>query len=298
MTPSQPQPAHPRQPVLARRRLLRGSAAAVALPALGYGGAVALLWAFQERLLFQPEPWPAGLAPGSPASGELAAPDVRHLRVPVPGDTLSALHLQRPGARGLVFFLHGNGGNLASWAVGLDFWRRAGWDLFMLDYRGYGLSTGRITSEEQLHDDVQRSWELVSPHYAGRPCVLYGRSLGCGLAARLAVHLTQPARRQAHLLVLVSPYASLTRLAAEQYPWIPGFALRYPLRTDRWLPAVRMPIWIAHGEDDRLIPIAHAERLVALHPQAELLRLPGTGHADVHLREAYRQGLRQRLDAL
>ncbi|TXC66715.1 lysophospholipase [Piscinibacter aquaticus] len=101
----------------------------------------------------------------------------------------------------------------------------------MLDYRGYGKSSGRIESEAQLHADVRAVWRAVAPHYAGKRVVLYGRSLGTALAASLAAEL------QPDLTMLVSPYTSMEAMARQHYPWVPGALLRYPLRTDEHRPA-------------------------------------------------------------
>jgi uncharacterized protein len=67
------------------------------------------------------------------------------------------------------------------------------YDLFIIDYRGYGKSTGRIESEVQLHADVRAAWEAIAPRYRGKPIVIYGRSLGTGLAASLATAGSVPA---------------------------------------------------------------------------------------------------------
>ncbi|MEK8034881.1 alpha/beta fold hydrolase [Ideonella sp. DXS29W] len=270
------------------RDVLRWAAGLLAVPVVLYLLALVWLWFRQERLLFFPEPWPT---PDPPA---VQAPDVHQVWVDVPGAKLHALHLQQPQARGLVFFLHGNGGNLASWFVNPEFYRQAGFDLFMLDYRGYGRSTGQIESEAQLMDDVRAAWRQVAPAYAGRPVVVYGRSLGTGLAAQLAAEV-KPA-----MTVLVSPYRSMVAMAAEQYPIVPTALLRYPLRTDAVLPRLEGPVWLVHGERDELIPIAHSEALLPLLKpgQGRLLRLPLAGHNDIQDFDEYLGGLRSVLKAL
>ena len=85
------------------------------------------------------------------------------------------------------------------------------------------------------------AWALLKPHAAGRRVVLFGRSLGTGLAAGLAAEL------QPDLTVLVSPYASLRALAREHFPWVPAAILRYPLATDALLPRLRTPVLLMHG---------------------------------------------------
>jgi len=242
-----------------------------------YGGVLLLLYWKQEFLLFVPTRLPPG--------HRFSVPGVVERTIDVEGATLSALHFRQPGAKGLVFFLHGNAGSLQEWVTSTDFYRRTGFDLFIIDYRGYGKSTGRIASEAQLHADVRAAWQTIAPEYAGRKIVLYGRSLGSGLATRLATEV------DAHLLVLVSPYSSLRDVARDHYPWVPGSLLRYPMRTDEWLPQVRMPVLILHGERDSIIGIEHAERLHALHPASELVRLRGVDHNDVQLSQEYEQRL-------
>ena len=264
------------------RRLRRALLGTALVLALGWAAVVGALWWSQERLLFRPLPLPAthDFAPD---------PDVHETWVEVPGARLNALHLRLPRPDGVVFYLHGNAGNLASWFSTADFYRRANLDLVMIDYRGFGKSTGRIESQAQLEADVRAAWAAVAPRYAGLRRVLLGRSLGSGLAAMLAAEV------QPELTVLVSPYASMAQLAGEIYPWVPGAALRYPLRTDLWLPQVKGPVLLLHGDEDRLIPIAHSERLQALAPRARLLRVKGAGHNDIQRHEAYLEGLRAAL---
>jgi len=247
-----------------------------------YGAALAALYAGQERLLFHPAPLPADHL-------FRLGVDVHETWVDVPGARLNALHLRLPKPDGVVFFLHGNAGNLDSWFVNVDFYRKANFDLYMLDYRGFGKSSGHIESQAQLESDVRAAWAQVAPLYAGKKRVIFGRSLGTGLAAMLA------AEAQPELTILVSPYASMQQLAAEKYPWVPGAVLRYPLRTDLLLPRVKGRVLLAHGELDTLIPLQHSERLLAVDPAAQLLRVAGAGHGDIHRFKDYLGGLREAL---
>ena len=253
--------------------------AALLLLGLGvYGAVVALLWWRQEALLFHPQV----LAQDHRFDVQ---PDTREVWIDVPGARLHALHLRLPQPRGVVFFLHGNAGSLQTWFVNTGYYRRLNLDLFMLDYRGFGKSSGRITSEAQLMADVRAAWAQIAPLYAGKQRIFYGRSLGTGLAAQLAAEV------QPELTVLVSPYTSLAALAAETYPWVPGAVLRYPLRTDEALPRVQGRVLLAHGGRDTLIPPAHSERLLALQPRAEMLWVPEAGHGDIHDHAIYLDGL-------
>ena len=251
----------------------------VALMSVMLMGALVLaaLWWGQERLLFAPQ------ALAAEHRFDFGA-DVHERWIDVPGARLHALHLRLPAPRGVVFFLHGNAGNLQSWFVNVDFYRRANMDLFMLDYRSYGKSTGRIESDAQLHADVRAAWDAVAPQYAGDKRVIYGRSLGSGLAARLSADV------QSELTVLVSPYESMVALAADHYPLVPGWVVRYPLRTDLALPRAKSPVLLVHGGRDTLIRPAHSQRLLALASGARLLLVPEAGHNDLQRFEAYLSG--------
>lgn len=276
-------------PFLLRNTLIRPALALLLAGLALYGGALAWLWIGQEKLLFVPDVLPAD----QPLA---KAPDIHEVSVEVAGARLSALHLRLPDPKGVVFFLHGNAGSLANWFVNPDYYRRVNFDLFMLDYRGFGKSTGRIQSEAQLHADVRAAWSTIAAQYANRKVVVYGRSLGTGLAVRLGAEMS--ATRPPDLTVLVSPYRSMVSLATEHFPWVPQAVVRYPLRTDALIGQVRGPILIVHGERDTLIPPDHSESLKLLAPQVNLLRVPGAGHNDLQDFDMYLGALARALLAL
>lgn len=248
-----------------------------------YAAVLAVLWWQQERLMFFPVPLPA--------DHRLAnAPDVHEHTVDVPQARLSVLQLKLPDPAGVVFFLHGNAGNLAGWFGQPDFYREANFDLVMPDYRGFGKSTGTISDAAQLRADVRAVWDAFAPQYRGKRVVIYGRSLGTALAADLAEQLSREGRAPA-LTVLVSPYSSLRELMAEFYPWVPGALLRYPLDTGSHLRGIAGPVLLVHGEADALIALRHSQRLQQAVPAARLLVIPGAGHDDLHEFPLYRREL-------
>ncbi|NML46681.1 alpha/beta hydrolase [Ramlibacter sp. G-1-2-2] len=255
-----------------------------------YAGAVGWLWFRQERLLFEPDP----LALDEPISKD---PDTREFFVDVPGARLSVAHLQCPNPRGVFFFLHGNSGNLKKWFVELDAFRQANFDVVMFDYRGFGKSSGQIESEEQLRADVRAVWEQVAPMYSGKRVVISGQSLGTGLAAGLAAHLCSEGRAP-DLTMLVSAYSSMRVLAAEIYPWVPVQVLRYPLHTLEHAAKLLGPVMLIHGDKDELIPISHSEKLCSAFRSAQLLRVTGAGHSDVHQFPTVRKALKAALGRL
>ena len=260
------------------RSWTRRLALVVVSTALAYAAVITLLWWKQEALLFQPQALPADYR-------FKVGADVQESWVDVPGARLNALHLQLPKPDGVVFFLHGNGGNLVDWFVNVDFYRRLKLDLYMIDYRGYGKSSGRINSQAQLMADVRTAWLGIAPRYAGQRRVFFGRSLGTGLAALLAAEV------QPELTVLASPYTSMVALAQAHYPWVPAAVLRYPLRTDEALPGVHGPVLLLHGERDTLIAPVHSQRLLRIAPAARLVTVPGAAHNDLQSFAAYTDAL-------
>ena len=265
----------------------------MAVPALGaalYAAALAYLWFRQERLLFEPAPMPAD----EPVCSDS---DVREFMVDVPGARLSVAQLKLPDPRGVVFYLHGNSGNLRRWFVGLDAFRELNFDVVMMDYRGYGKSTGRIESEAQLHSDVRAVWNRIAQEYEGKRIVISGQSLGTGLAANLSAELCS-AGFPPDLALLISPYSSMRSLADEHYPWVPSKVLRYPLQTVDHADKLCCPVMLVHGEKDELIGHHHSEAIRKLLPQCRLFLLEGAGHSDVHEHPSFREHVSTALSGL
>jgi pimeloyl-ACP methyl ester carboxylesterase len=270
-------------PTFTLRKGFAVAGAIAALAALAYAGVLGALYFNQERLIFPATTLPADYRFRFDQRFE-------EIEVPVPGGMLNAVLIRQPDPRGLVFYLHGNGGDLRTWTTGLAFYRRINFDLFIFDYRGYGKSTGSIKSEAQLHADVRAAWDAVAPRYRDVPIVVFGRSLGTALATRLAADV-DPA-----MLVLVTPFASLASTATRRYPYAPEFLVKYPLRTEAVIGTVRSPVLLVAGTQDTLTPLADSERLRSLaHSPAELLVIDGAGHNDIHRFPSYIDGLAARL---
>ena len=276
----------------------RGSNMVYALFSLGlvaaigavYTTAIGWLWFRQERILFEP----TRLPPDEPLVDD---PDVHELWIDVPGARLSAAHLRQPDPRGVVFFLHGNSGNLRDCLVDLDAFRKVNFDVVMFDYRGYGKSSGRIESEEQLREDVRTVWARFAPQYQDKRVVISGQSLGTALAAGLAAELCASGRAP-DLTLLVSPYSSMRALGEELYPWVPHQVLRYPLHTAEHAARLSGPLMLIHGDKDELIGIHHSHALRTAAPAAQFLCVEGAGHSDLHKFPSFRKALHGALGCL
>lgn len=236
--------------------------------ALGYPAAVLTMALCQRRLLYRPARGCAAARAKAPAGMCEVRQGTRLLGWFAPPPT--------PTAPVLVFF-HGNCGTLARVAGKVGSWRRWGLGLFAATYRGYEGNPG-WPDEKGLYADGRAvlAW-LAAQGVAGDRLILYGESLGSGVAAHLA------AERPVRALVLEAPYASVPEVAAGRYPWTPARLLvRDRFDTKSKIDRVDVPLLILHGAADRTIPVDHAIRLAARAPRAQLVVLPHAGHIDLY----------------
>lgn len=226
-----------------------------------------LLYFIQEKLIFFPEKLPANYKYSFGRHFEELQFTVTD------GAKLHGLLFKADSSKGLIFYLHGNAGSLASWGAIAKTYTDLHYDLFMLDYRGYGKSAGNISSESQFYEDVQTVYTDLLKQYDERSIVVLGYSIGTGAAAKLAV------ANQPRLLILQAPYFSLAELAKHHFRVLPSFVLKYKFTTNVFLPACKMPVVIFHGNEDEVIYYGSSLKLKALFKPADtLITLIGQGH--------------------
>lgn len=193
-------------------------------------------------------------------------------------------------ARGVVLYFHGNKRNIGWYAkYATDFTSR-GYEVWMLDYPGFGKSTGTL-SEQRLYEFALQFYKLARSRWQPSQIILYGKSLGTGIAAELA------SVRDCRRLILECPYYSVESLARHFLPIYPmGSMLHYRFPTNTFLPAVTAPITIFHGSNDELIPYSNAARLKPLlKPGDEFITIEGGGHNNLHDYLPFRQTLGEKL---
>jgi len=197
---------------------------------------------------------------------------------------LNALHFKTKHPKGVVFYLHGNAGSLSGWGDVANLYLDNQYDVFIIDYRGYGKSDATITNENQIHNDVQLAYNYVLNLYDENNIVVLGYSLGSGLAAKLA------ANNHPKQLILQAAYFSFTDLINIIYPIVPSFLLKYKLETNTYIPQCSMPITFIHGKNDDLIPSHSSERLMGLaKPSDQLFLLENQGHNGITDNEDYKK---------
>ncbi len=233
----------------------------------------------QESLLFRPEKLDAHFRFEFPQK-------FTEVNLPVDGATLNALHFTATNPKGVVLYFHGNSGSLRSWGDVAESFTSRNFDLFIIDYRGYGKSSGTIRSEQQLIGDGETAFAYVSQRYAPENIIIYGRSLGTGLAAQIAQ------RHSPKMLILETAYVSLKELTGRFYPYVPGFLLKFPMRTDLALPQIKSPIYLIHGTADEVVPYDSSEKLMPLiQTTKELVTIPDGRHNGLRITPLYNAAL-------
>jgi fermentation-respiration switch protein FrsA (DUF1100 family) len=248
--------------------VVRGLVWVAGIAASLYLAVIAGLYLYQRQLLYHPDR-------ARPVLGVLARMGVREVALPTT-DGLSLLAWYLPardapngepgrepgGERPVLVYFHGNGGHIGYRADRIERFAREGYGVLMLEYRGYGGNPG-LPSEAGLFADAAAALRFVADQgVPGRRLVLYGESLGTGIAVWAA------ATHAVGAVVLESPYTSIAAAAQFHYPFVPTSWLV----SDRYdslsrIGQVRAPILMLHGARDGIIPLSLGEALFAAAPE-------------------------------
>jgi pimeloyl-ACP methyl ester carboxylesterase len=237
-----------------------------------------LIYFFQEKFFFHPEKLPFDF---NFEYENLVATE--KMVETEPGAMIDYLHFktEKP-LQGLVFYLKGNTKSIKGWGkFAIDF-TRLGFDVIMLDYRGFGKSTGRRSSDA-MKRDIQAIYNEAKKEYDENEIIVYGRSLGSGYASMLA------AKNRPKMLILASPVYSLISTVRRYLPFMPARPfMRYNIPTHKYLKAVTCPVKIIHGSNDNLIPLKSVVSLSNVNPEkTRLYIILGAGHINIHQYEDY-----------
>lgn len=198
------------------------------------------------------------------------------------GAIINGLHFGVEKPLGVVLYLKGNSKSIKGWGkFAVDFTRN-NYDVIMIDYRGFGKSTGK-RSQKAIKHDLQFIYNKIRENVSEKYIIIYGRSLGSGFATKLA-SMNNP-----KMLILDAPYYSLTKVTGRYMPFMPlSIILKYPMPTYKWIKYVKCPIHIIHGTKDKLIPFSSSVKLSQVN--AKLTRLHPIiegGHKNLNNFESY-----------
>lgn len=203
------------------------------------------------------------------------------------GVRINGLHFHVDKPLGLVLYFHGNSRSIKGWAKYAKDFYRYNYDVVLVDYRGFGKSTGK-RGEKAMMNDMQFVYNKLTDTYPENHLIVYGRSLGSGFATKLA------ADNRPRYLILDAPFFSFKKTIERFLPILPvKYILRYHLRSDKWIPKVNCHTYILHGTRDWLIPISQSEKLQQLNPRKiTLIRIAGGGHNNLPTFNEYHNFIR------
>ena len=215
------------------------------IPLLIILGGLLSLGAIQDRFILQTRALPDDFSPSfhAPFEEVLLAPEKGVSKEP----------------KGVILYFHGRGCNLSDpWEKVADRFTSEHYDFFIMDYRGFGKSRGRL-SEKGLFKDGTVCYDYLHKRYPEKPILIYGRSLGTAIATHVA------ALQNPKALVLESPFYSFLDLATRYSPYLPRALLKallkYPFETNLWIKSVKCPIYLIHGTEDELVAYDSSVRL-------------------------------------
>jgi len=242
-----------------------------------------VFYLFQDRLLFHPERV-------HPADSYQIPYAHRDLTLPL--DTQDTLHLveflpnKQAPYRGIILYFHGNRKHIGYYADQTPPMTQAGYRVWMIDYPGYGKSSGALT-EKKLYDWSEVVYRIAHKQVAADSILIHGKSLGTGVAARLA------SIRSCKALILETPYYDLPTVAKRFLPIYPtSWLMKYRFPIHEYLPWVKAPILVYHGTADAVIGIRQARRLqVYFKPSDRMITVAGGEHNGLIRNEEVRKAL-------
>ncbi|WP_298898033.1 alpha/beta fold hydrolase [uncultured Psychroserpens sp.] len=199
--------------------------------------------------------------------------------------SINALHFKADNPKGVILYFHGNAGDLSRWGKITEYFVAKNYDVLVMDYRSYGKSTGKL-SEQAFYDDAQYCYDYLLQRYSENDIILYGRSLGTGIANYLA------SKNKPKQLILETPYYSIVDVAKHRFPILPvSTLLKYKFPSNEFIVDVNCPITILHGTDDSVVPYASAEKLMAVAPKelTTFITIKGGSHNDLVAFERYKE---------
>jgi len=236
-----------------------------------YAAIVAIAYAAQRKLMYFPDATRV-----EPA--QIGLDGVREIVLPTPdGARIVSWYAPAPPGQPTLLYFHGNGGNLAGRAQRIARYQNARLGVFMISWRSYSGSTGSPTERANVADARLAYDHLVKLGVAPADIILYGESLGSGVAVQLAMEVPVGG------VVLDAPYTSTVDIGAKAYPFLPvRWLMQDRYESARRIAGIGAPLLILHGTRDTVIPVAMGQRLHALAREPKkLVIFPDGNHVDL-----------------
>lgn len=255
-----------------------------------YGAVIVWMYLSQRKMLYYPKTEHVA----SPELIGLPYEDVTVLNGL--GNHIHAWWVPHPDARFTILFSHGNGGNISHRLETLRIFHEMGISTLVYDYSGYGKSEGE-PGEGAMRSDAMAAWNWLvkTQNVSPESVILFGRSLGGAVTARLAADVLDRGYRPAGL-VLESTFTSIPDMGAYMYPWLPvRFLARYKYDSESALRGHDLPILFGHSQEDEIVPYALGRRLYTSYagPKAFMEMQGGHNSGYLFMGDAYIKELEQ-----
>jgi len=235
-----------------------------------YGAVVVAVYFLQDRLLY----YPLREIAATPAAAGLDFEEVRFQARD--GTALHGWYVPAADARATLLFCHGNAGNISHRLDSILIFNRLGLNVFIFDYRGYGLSGGR-PGEKGIELDAHAAWRWLveGRHSDPSRLIVFGRSLGGAVAAGLA------GTRRCGAVILESVFTSYPDMGRVHYPWLPvRLIARYRYAAIEKVSRFTVPALIVHSPEDEIVPFGHGRALFGACPEPKYFLEIRGGHND------------------
>ena len=236
------------------------------------------LFYLQDKILFHPQKLEAGYQYKFKGRFE---------EINIPFNEIDTMNLVKfsPDSvplKGVVIYYHGNMKNIAHYANFVVPFLKSGYEVWIEDYPGFGKSTGEIT-EKKLYEQALQVKKLADAKYSSDSIIIYGKSLGTGIAASVA------GRSKNKMLILETPYYSIPSLFSSYAFMYPNEQMsNYKIPTYTFLSEVASQVIIFHGTGDGVIPYRNARKLLSvLKPTDKFITVEGASHNNVNTNPQY-----------
>jgi fermentation-respiration switch protein FrsA (DUF1100 family) len=236
-----------------------------------------MMYFFQEKIIFKPTTLPQNY------TFSIEVPFQEIYLNGIENGKIHSLLLKSKSSKGLIVYYHGNRAGLERWSKIVTYFIKKGYDVLVMDYRGYGKSTGKRT-EKILYNDAQLVYDYAKKLYPENKITVYGRSLGSGLATYVS------SKNNPMQMILETPYHSFVDVVRSWFKFIPKFLMNYQMNSYQYIKNVRCKTTIFHGTEDKVVPLSSAQKLYEEAPQPkEFILIETAHHSNIGEFEEYHQ---------
>jgi len=206
---------------------------------------------------------------------------------------LNCLLFKAENSKGVILYLHGSNDDLFTWGKIANNYLNYNYDVFMVDYRGYGKSEGQFISENIWYEDMQTVYDYIKSRYKEEDIIILGHSLGTAAASNLAVN------NNPKLIILQAPFYNLSDWSNNLDPTLGNLQLELKLENNQNIKQIHAPIIIFHGDKDNAVYLGSSLKLKELFKKSDrLIILKNEGHNNFVENKQYLKNIKRILGTI